>query len=224
MRSYAPRHQAASPQRHLSTSTARRDADEQTPSDKAPTNTPESGPSSGSVPTELDTDEYPQELLDDLSARSVPDFQAVEFISQAETRGRPNPLRVTREERKARKMARRGPDRTLARYTVPVPPEVTVTVRGTRFYFDGPLGSNAVDLLKADAKGMAAFKVERSAEGRVAAIHVAGPAGDVVHGIKTQLQNRIHGVVRGYLMYLQLVGVGFRVSKETREVSYLVHE
>lgn len=220
--SQAPGHPAL---RHLSTSAAHRAAADPPPADATPAATPEgdTGAHSG-VPPHLDTEEHQQHLLDDLVARSVPDFQAVEFISEAETRGRPNPYRVTREQRKAKKLARRGPDRTLARYTVPVPPEVAVRVLGTRFYFDGPLGSNAVDLDKADAKGMAAFRVERGEEGRVAAIHVAGPADDVVHGIKTQLQNRIHGVVRGYLVYLQLVGVGFRVSKEAREVSYTVHE
>jgi hypothetical protein len=73
-----------------------------------------------------------------------------------------NPLRLSREVKKARKLRMRGVDRELFRCSVPVPPDVDVKVEGTRFFFDGPLGSNAFDLIKADSKGMAAFKVLQS--------------------------------------------------------------
>lgn len=69
-----------------------------------------------------------------------------------------------------------------------------------------------------------AVQVERGEDGRVRNILVAGPEEGIAHGIKSHLENCILGVTRGFLMYLQLVGVGYRVSKELRDVTYFVHE
>jgi hypothetical protein len=89
---------------------------------------------------------------------SVAELRDVYDINRADE----NPLRLSREVKKARKLRLRGVDRELFRCTVPVPPDVDVKVEGTRFFFDGPLGSNAFDLIKADSNGMAAFKVLQS--------------------------------------------------------------
>ena len=96
-------------------------------------------------------------------------------------------------------------------------------VVGTKLFFSGPLGSNALDLLKSDSKGMAAFKVDRDEVGKVQAIHFAGPDQQTVQACHRHVQNQVHGVLRGYLMYMQLAGVGYRVSKSTKDVSFNVH-
>ena len=129
-------------------------------------------------------------------------------------------MRLSREEKKARKRASRGENRKLHHHTVTVPAEVDVTVAGTQFFFSGPLGSNAVDLLKVDSKGFAAFKVVRDDAGKVTDVMIAGPCKDTTRSCKTHLENCVNGVVRGYLMYMQLAGVGYRVSKTSKDVTF----
>ena len=94
-----------------------------------------------------------------------------------------------------------------------MPPEVEVLQRGSQLYFSGPLGVTAIDLQKLDTLGQAAFKVEAGE------IQVVGPSRSMVGTLTSLIRNKITGVVRGYLIYLQLVGVGYRVSKDTVPVS-----
>jgi hypothetical protein len=131
--------------------------------------------------------------------------------------------RITREEKKARMWANKGVDRKLFYHHVPVPPAVQVTAAGSQLFFSGPLGSNAIDLEKTDKKGMAAFKLVRGEGDQIEEIQIAGPCKDTTRSAHTLVQNRVNGVVRGYLMYLQLVGVGYRVSKMSKDVTYTVH-
>ena len=130
--------------------------------------------------------------------------------------------RLSRAEKRARKMELKGVHRKLHHYRVPIPPEVKLTVIGTRMFFEGPLGSNAVDLLKVDPEGMAAMKLERDGADKITDVLFAGPRKDITRSCRTHVQSRVNGVVRGYLVYLQLVGVGYRVSKGSKDVTYTV--
>lgn len=98
---------------------------------------------------------------------------------------------------------------------------VQVLCRGSRLYFSGPLGVNAIDLQKLDSEGMTAFRVD-PVEGGGCEIRVAGPSSSFVGTISSLIRNKVTGVVQGYLIYLQLVGVGYRVTKETKDVTYTV--
>jgi hypothetical protein len=130
--------------------------------------------------------------------------------------------RLSHADKQARKLANRGVDRKLHHWRVQIPPEVDVTVMGTRLYFSGPLGSNAVDLLKVDDKGLAAFKAVRDEKDKVTEVLFAGPCKSITRSCRTHVQNRVNGVTRGYLVYMQLAGVGYRVSKSNKEVTYNV--
>lgn len=130
--------------------------------------------------------------------------------------------RVTRAQRLAAKAAMKGVDRKLQYHHIPVPPNVTVHALGTRLFFSGPLGSNAIDLEKVDDQGLSSFKLQRAEDGRISAIDLAGPSKSITGTARTLLHNKIRGVSRGYLVYLQLAGVGFRVSKENKEVTFPV--
>lgn len=127
--------------------------------------------------------------------------------------------RIGRAAKLAARRAARGPERPLKHHRVPVPAEVTLHAAGTRLRFDGPLGSNALDLRGIDQRGMAAYRLERDASGRIDAVCLAGPDKAVVGTARSLLHNKIHGVTRGYLVYLQLAGVGFRVSKSVEPVA-----
>jgi hypothetical protein len=67
-----------------------------------------------------------------------------------------------------------------------------------------------------------ALQVECDEKGRVENILLAGPVENATKSIKAHLENHIRGVTRGFLVYMQVVGVGFRVSKEVQDVSYIV--
>jgi len=141
------------------------------------------------------------------------DFEEVAFAAEPVYRGS---RRVTKEQKRAAMANTRGPGRDLRQERIPVPPEVEVLQRGTRLYFSGPLGVTAIDLSKVDTRGRAAFKVEAGT------ISVVGPCRAFVGTVATLIRNKVTGVVRGYLVYLQLQGVGYRVSKETKAVPVLV--
>lgn len=130
--------------------------------------------------------------------------------------------RVTRAEKLAAKQAMKGVDRRLQFHHIPVPPNVNAQALGTRLFFTGPLGSNAIDMEKIDGEGLSAFKLQRADDGRITGIDVAGPSKSITGTIRTLLHNKINGVARGYLVYLQLAGVGFRVSKENKDVTFAV--
>ena len=148
------------------------------------------------------------------------DFFPVEL--RREPYGMLGDKRVTRAEKIAAKQAMKGVDRKLQFHHIPVPDNVSVKAVGTRLFFTGPLGSNAIDLEKIDDQGLCAFKVDRAEDGRVTGIDLAGPSKSITGTARTLLHNKINGVARGYLVYLQLAGVGFRVSKENKDVTFAI--
>lgn len=146
------------------------------------------------------------------------DFYPVE-ISPVPT-GLLGDKRVTRAQKLAAKRAMKGVDRKLTYHNIPIPAEVTVNALGSRLYFSGPLGDNAIDLKTIDKVGGGAFKLERADDGRIQEIVLAGANKSVLGTARTLIHNKISGVVKGYLVYLQLSGVGFRVSKEVKDITY----
>lgn len=132
--------------------------------------------------------------------------------------------RLSRTDKRERKRALRGVDRQLIHRSVAIPSTVEASAVGTRLFFSGPLGSNAIDLQKVDSRGLAAFRVLRGPQEKISEVQITGPCADTVRSAKTLVQNRVDGVVRGYLMYMQLVGVGYRVSKQNRDVTFTVHD
>lgn len=171
---------------------------------------------SSAAPSTSDPDPDPMRLGDD-----NPDYA---YIKVMEPGFGDHSKRLTRADKQARKLASRGVDRKLFHHSVRIPSEVDVTAVGTRLFFSGPLGSNAIDLQKVDSKGLAAFRVLEGEDKKIGEVQIVGPDEDITRSAKTLVQNRVNGVTRGYLMYMQLVGVGYRVSKETRDVTYTVHD
>eukprot|EP00892_Ulva_mutabilis_P011282 jgi/Ulvmu1/8526/UM044_0060.1 len=148
------------------------------------------------------------------------DFFPVQLLR--EPYGMQGDKRVTRAQKIAAKLATKGIDRRLQYHHIPVPENVTVQAIGTRLFFTGPLGSNAIDLEKIDDQGLSAFKLQTAEDGRITGIDLAGPSKSIMGTARTLLHNKINGVSRGYLVYMQLAGVGFRVSKENKDVTFSV--
>lgn len=151
-----------------------------------------------------------------------PDYVQAEILDTPANRQ--GNKRVSKAEKRARRGARRGPDRALRYESIPIPPDVSVLKSGSQLFFSGPLGSNGINLKAIDTDGLGALKVETNEDGKVTQIQVAGPSREFIGTAASLIRNKVHGVVRGYLMYLQLAGVGYRVSKETRPVTYEVDD
>eukprot|EP01024_Parvocaulis_polyphysoides_P046049 TRINITY_DN43214_c0_g1_i1.p1 TRINITY_DN43214_c0_g1~~TRINITY_DN43214_c0_g1_i1.p1 ORF type:complete len:174 (+),score=4.89 TRINITY_DN43214_c0_g1_i1:35-556(+) len=96
--------------------------------------------------------------------------------------------------------------------SVDVPKEVTVSLANQILRFDGPLGSNGLNIMRFDPKGIGAFKIE---EGKIL---LASPSQNYLEYVEILLKGKIKGVMQGYLTYLQIQGIGYRVSKEMIEV------
>eukprot|EP01025_Chloroclados_australasicus_P018558 TRINITY_DN19811_c0_g1_i6.p4 TRINITY_DN19811_c0_g1~~TRINITY_DN19811_c0_g1_i6.p4 ORF type:complete len:119 (+),score=10.59 TRINITY_DN19811_c0_g1_i6:206-562(+) len=95
---------------------------------------------------------------------------------------------------------------------IDIPGEVTVTIANQILKFDGPLGSNGLNIMRYDPKGIGAFKV---ANGKII---LASPSKNYLDYIEALLKGKIKGVMQGYLTYLQIQGIGYRVSKETMDL------
>lgn len=89
---------------------------------------------------------------------------------------------------------------------VSIPENVLVEKRKNSLLFIGPLGRTTLNLQSIDPKGLAAISINQKEQ----IIHIL-TSSKSLHGLyKTQLSNRLYGVLRGYLMYLKIIGVGYR--------------
>lgn len=186
---------------------------------------PQAADGSEIVMTESEREEFFAPIGDLKGLRGRPDDFDDDFFPVEITRepqGLLGDRRVTRAEKLAAKLAMKGVDRKLKYHSIPVPSEVTVQAMGSRLFFSGPLGANAIDLKTIDKVGGGAYKFERSEDGRIQEIVLAGPNKSVLGTARTLIHNKLSGVVKGYLVYLQLSGVGFRVSKEAKDVTFEV--
>eukprot|EP01023_Acetabularia_acetabulum_P057866 TRINITY_DN6755_c1_g6_i1.p3 TRINITY_DN6755_c1_g6~~TRINITY_DN6755_c1_g6_i1.p3 ORF type:complete len:174 (+),score=20.73 TRINITY_DN6755_c1_g6_i1:135-656(+) len=95
---------------------------------------------------------------------------------------------------------------------IDIPEEVTVTLGNQILKFEGPLGSNGLNIMRYDPKGIGAFRMEHNK------ICLASPSQNYLEYMEVLIKGKIKGVLQGYLHYLQIQGVGYRVTKETMEL------
>ena len=94
----------------------------------------------------------------------------------------------------------------LKRASLDVPASVQVTKQADELIFAGPLGTTRLGLSKVDTQGCAALKL--SPEGRQ--VEICSISKSFFGTLTTLINNKIHGVTRGYLTYLKIQGIGYR--------------
>lgn len=91
---------------------------------------------------------------------------------------------------------------------VNIPENVHITKQNDVLLFSGPLGSTEIYLKKIDPSACSAVRVNKS---KIYIVTHSKSYHGLVHKL---LLNKIQGVTRGFLIYLKLVGIGYRVHIE----------
>lgn len=91
------------------------------------------------------------------------------------------------------------------RIEINLPPTAHIQKKATTLLFSGPLGSSRINLSKYEKKGVAAFSVNSG--GKVLISYQNKSAGGT---LLNSIRMQIDGVLRGYLIGLGIVGVGYR--------------
>jgi large subunit ribosomal protein L6 len=101
----------------------------------------------------------------------------------------------------------------VGKVPVPIPEKVEVQIDGTRVRVKGPLGSlerefpSAIRVRKEDG----AVRVERS--------DPDDPRQRALHGlVRTLIRNMVQGVTQGFMVRLEIVGVGYKAERRGNQV------
>ncbi len=89
-----------------------------------------------------------------------------------------------------------------------IPLSVDIKKIDNILYFQGPLGRTTLNLKKIDPKGLAAVII--SPKDNILKIITISKS---FYGLlKSIIQNKLQGISRGFLIYLKIVGIGYRAS------------
>lgn len=91
---------------------------------------------------------------------------------------------------------------------IKIPDNVFVEKKQNILKFSGPLGFSKINLEKMDRKGVAALFIKNERNN----IYVLCSQKDYYNSIIGLIKNKIYGVSQGFLLYLRIVGIGYRCS------------
>lgn len=92
--------------------------------------------------------------------------------------------------------------------TCQIPETVSVKQSSEFLIFSGPLGKTSLNLKKIDPTGLAAISF--IPQDKVLKITTSSKS---FYGLlKSLINNKIQGISRGFLVYLKIIGIGYRVS------------
>lgn len=99
-------------------------------------------------------------------------------------------------------------------FKIDIPPNIQVQIHDQDIHCEGPLGSLTILRKKLDPKAFMLFQVSNSA------IHFCSIKNSISSKIENSYEGNIkaifnqtfQGLIQGYLIHLELVGVGFRVT------------
>lgn len=93
---------------------------------------------------------------------------------------------------------------------IKIPENITIKHKNNLLFFSGPLGYTVLNLTKIDPLGSSGFYMDKNAN--TLTLITATKA---FHGLlKSLIQNKIQGMSRGFLIYLKIVGIGYRAHLE----------
>ena len=90
--------------------------------------------------------------------------------------------------------------------TIAIPDNVVMAHTNTQLEFSGPLGRTVLDLAQLDRRGLAGFRLDPA----TSSLQICTPSKSFLGLFNGLVQNRIQGVTRGFLVYLELRGIGYR--------------
>jgi large subunit ribosomal protein L6 len=91
-----------------------------------------------------------------------------------------------------------------------IPENITIKREKNLLFFSGPLGYTVLNLKKIDPDGSSALKFNRNST--VLQLLTTTKSS---HGLlKSLIKNKIQGTSRGFLIYLKIVGIGYRAHLE----------
>jgi large subunit ribosomal protein L6 len=89
-----------------------------------------------------------------------------------------------------------------------LPDMVICEKQGHFLKFSGPLGHTYLNLNKIDPKGLGGISLDLEKK----QLQIISPSKSFFGLFKRILENKIRGVTRGFLIYLKIVGIGYRAS------------
>lgn len=92
--------------------------------------------------------------------------------------------------------------------TIKIPESVEIKKIQDILYFQGPLGNTALHLKKIDPLGIAGIFLETQEN----QLKITTTSKAFYGLLKSIIQNKLQGISRGFLIYLKIVGIGYRVS------------
>jgi large subunit ribosomal protein L6 len=94
---------------------------------------------------------------------------------------------------------------------IQIPSNVKIQKIKSSLHFEGPLGLIEIDISKIDSFGLGFFRMKTELNQFEVFVQKTSKNSKSFFGSLTSLfRNNIHGVCQGYLVYLELTGVGFR--------------
>lgn len=95
-----------------------------------------------------------------------------------------------------------------------IPEAVQIEKKNNFLVFSGPLGKSKLNLKRIDSSGEAAISI-LSNDQKINIITLSKSLNGL---IKTLITNKIQGVSRGFLIYLKIVGIGYRVTLDANKL------
>jgi large subunit ribosomal protein L6 len=86
--------------------------------------------------------------------------------------------------------------------------KITCQKQGHLLKFSGPLGQTYLNLSKIDPHGLGAISLNV----KTRQLEILSPCKSFFGLFKKLIENKIRGVTRGFLLYLKIVGIGYRAS------------
>ena len=93
---------------------------------------------------------------------------------------------------------------------IKIPENINVSKQNNTLFFSGPLGSTAINLEKIDPLGSSAILIDK----KNLSVKILTSSKPYSGLIKKIILNKIQGVTRGFLLYLKIVGIGYRAHLE----------
>ena len=109
-------------------------------------------------------------------------------------------------------------------YTIKInlPENVKIEKKDETLFISGPLGITELNLKKLDPNGIGAISLEKKQENNKNNTLLFCTNCKAFFGLVYSLiQNKIYGVTRGFLVYIRIVGVGYRAQLEGLETQNL---
>ena len=95
-------------------------------------------------------------------------------------------------------------------FQIKIPENVTVKKEANILFFSGPLGSTGINLEKIDPTGSNSISINTNSS----TLNILTSSKSSLGLLKKIILNKIQGITRGFLIYLRIVGIGYRAHLE----------